>query len=164
DQVFGGDGNDLVYGDKGDDFISGGSGNDQVFGGDGNDTLFGITPNSPLGLGQGEIDTLNGGRGKDTFVLAGAIFDGSEVIFYNDGDAESAGTDDYALITDFQNQDTIQLIGEAKDYILGAAPDGLSSGTGIFFNDGANPELIGIITDISLDDLSLDNPNQFSFV
>ncbi|NJO58864.1 MAG: hypothetical protein HC836_11095 [Richelia sp. RM2_1_2] len=41
--------------------MSGGSGNDQVLVVMGSDTLFGITPNSPLGLGQGEIDTLNGG-------------------------------------------------------------------------------------------------------
>ena len=135
-----------------------------MFGGQGNDTLFGTAPNFPQGLGAGEVDTLTGGNGDDTFVLAGQIVDGTKAVFYNDGDTASAGTADYAVIADLNNNDVIQLIGEASDYSLGSSPEGLQSGTGIFFNDGATPELIGIVADISVDDLSLDNPGQFSFV
>jgi Ca2+-binding RTX toxin-like protein len=154
DQVFGAEGNDLVYGDRGDDSVIGGSGNDRVFGGSGNDTLFGITPNFPQGLGQGEIDFLTGNTGKDTFALAGTVGGDTKSVFYNDGDISSAGINDYAVITDFQYNDTIQLIGEAKNYSLGVSPQALQSGTGIFFNDSTTQELIGIVADVLPENLS----------
>ncbi|KST62662.1 hypothetical protein [Mastigocoleus testarum] len=87
-------------------------------------------------------------------------------VYYNDGDTKSAGIADYALITDFESNgnDTIQLFGSSSDYSLGVAPGELPFGTGIFFNDGATPELIGLITDISPDTLNLDDSSQFIFV
>jgi len=158
------DRNNSVYGDGGNDLVYGESGNDQVFGGRGNDTLFGTTPDPTQGLGFGEVDTLTGGNGNDTFVLAGPLLDGTKTVFYNDGDTSSAGTNDYAIIVDFNKNDIIQLIGSQSDYSLGVSPEGLQSGTGIFFNDGTIPELIGIVADISPESLSLDNSSQFSFV
>ncbi|MEM9922611.1 MAG: SGNH/GDSL hydrolase family protein [Cyanobacteria bacterium P01_D01_bin.50] len=92
---------------------------------------------------------------------------------YNNGNASSALTSDYALIADLENQDIIQLIGLRNDYSLTMSPQGLPSGTGVFFYDGAIaprmpfgliPELIGIIADISSENLNLDNTYQFSFV
>lgn len=64
----------------------------------------------------------------------------------------------------FSNNDMIQLIGDETDYSLAISPQGLPSRTSIFLNDGATPELIGIIVNTSLDNLSLDNTNQFNFV
>ena len=123
----------------------------------------GVSVNVP-GDGKDDIDILTGNRGKDTFVLGSVLLDGTQVFLYNDGDVSTVGENDYALIADFENKDIIQLVGEANNYSLGASPEGLQSGTGIFFNDGATPELIGIVADISVDDLSLDNAGQFSFV
>ena len=85
---------------------------------------------------------------------------------YDDGDSTTAGTDDYALITDFGiegDEDKIQLVGQASDYSLGASPDDLPSGTAILVNDGTSPELIAIVAGVSSDTLDLDNPNQFVF-
>lgn len=119
DQVFGEDGNDLADGGAGDDLLDGGDGtdilfgslgNDSLVGGDdddflvagvgndslsgdaGNDTLIGVDPFVPaFGFGQGEIDTLSGGEGVDTFVLGQ-----DDQVFY-----VGEGNNDYALITDF---------------------------------------------------------------
>lgn len=138
-------------------------GNDRVFGGSGNDTLFGNTPNFPQGLGQGEVDFLTGNTGEDTFVLAGKVA-GNQAIFYDDGDPSSAGLSNYAVITDLQGRDSIQLVGEANNYSLGVSLQGLQSGTGIFFNDGTTQELIGIVANIASENLSLNNTDQFNFV
>lgn len=173
-------GNDSLYGGNGDDFLSGGQGNDQLFGDSGNDTLYGtsisVNDSGTQGAGKGEIDTLTGGKGKDTFVLGGKIISirddidysplfQNEFVFYDDGNTSTPGTQDYALIKDFENnQDIIELLGSSSDYSLGASPQGLPSGTGIFLNDGATPELIGIVENISPSDLNLNNANQFDFI
>ena len=85
---------------------------------------------------------------------------GATVNFYDDGDANTAGTDDYALIKDFElDQDAIALAGEENDYSLAALPEG----TGIYVNDGSSPELIAVIAGIEVDSLSLNNSSQFIF-
>jgi ELWxxDGT repeat protein len=123
-----------------------------VFGGNGDDTLVGVQ-NLLVNPGRGEVDLLMGNKGADTFVL---------------GDRDNryyVGLDqqDYALITDFWAEDSIQLYGSAKDYVLGAAPKSLAPGTGIFL--AANPnELIGIIQGNAVIDLNLSNTNLFHFV
>ena len=128
DQFFGEDGNDLANGDAGDDLLNGGNGNDtlngssgndtliggagadQLDGGAGNDSLFGDAGDDTLigvdrfaptsGFGSGEIDTLNGGQGRDKFVLG----EGTQVYYFGGGNS------DYAQITDFNlSQDVIQL-------------------------------------------------------
>ncbi|MEO1375748.1 MAG: SGNH/GDSL hydrolase family protein [Cyanobacteria bacterium J06635_10] len=87
---------------------------------------------------------------------------------YNNGDASSVLTSDCDLIADLENQDIIQLIGnkpfDRSDYSLSVSPQGLPSGTSVFLNDGLMPELIGVIADISPENLNSDNTNQFSFV
>jgi ELWxxDGT repeat protein len=123
-----------------------------VFGGNGDDALVGVQ-NLLVNPGRGEVDLLMGNKGADTFVL---------------GDRDNryyVGLDqqDYALITDFWAEDSIQLYGSAKDYVLGAAPKSLAPGTGIFL--AANPnELIGIIQGNAVIDLNLSNTNLFHFV
>ena len=88
--------------------------------------------------GQGEIDVLIAGNGRDTIVL-GDI----GRVFYDDGDTTLPGLDDYALIKGFDltQGDRIQLHGTANDYALGAAPGGVPSGTAIFNQSEGTPEL-----------------------
>ena len=150
--------NDTLTGEAGNDILVGGIGNDTLFGGEGSDRLIGVNARTQPGLN--EIDELTGGTGEDTFVLA-QIPPGSETVnFYDDGDTSSAGTDDYALITDFESDlDAIALAGETSDYSLGASPEG----TGIYVNDGSSPELIAIVAGIEVDSLSLSNSSQFIF-
>jgi Ca2+-binding RTX toxin-like protein len=159
-------GNDLVFGDDGSDRLFGDLGNDLLFGGLGDDLLFGAFGGlgTNLPIGQNEVDVLIGNQGRDTFALGEVLPDGTELIFYNDRNPATTGTNDYGLIADFDSSDLIQLSGSADNYLLGASPSGLPSGAGIFLKDGTTPELLGIVADIAPTDLSLGNTNQFSFV
>ena len=74
DTLIGGGGNDFLFGESGNDILTGGFGNDFLYGGDGNDRLEGTgaffpNPTSSRSRGAGEIDTLIGGSGQDTFQL-----------------------------------------------------------------------------------------------
>jgi len=160
DLVFGAFDNDSVYGDGGDDEVSGGTGNDLVYGGEGADTLIGVSKFSPQ-PGIGEIDELTGDEGNDIFKLGQISATGNQDVFYDDGDTTTSGDNDYALITDFDVEDKIQLVGEIDDYSLAASPDGFPYGTAIYLNDGETPELIAIIKDIDPNTLDLHNPEQF---
>lgn len=148
DRLIGGNGDDNLIGDFGSDVLMGGSGNDVLNGG------------SPLGSltgdrGFGDIDVLSGGTGTDSFILWGGnprIGIGS---YYT-----ATGNSDYALITDFnQGEDVINLASSTQDsfYSLGASPDNLPEGTGIFLNNQSYPpELIAVLQGVSPDQLSLD--------
>ncbi len=115
DFLQGGDHGDRLLGGDGDDTLFGGNGSDRLFGNNNNDLLIGIDPNdSDSNFGTGELDTLTGGAGNDTFVLAN-----KNRVFYDDGDNSTAGDGDFALITGFNtNQDRIQLQGSADFYSL----------------------------------------------
>ncbi len=163
DSLFGGGGNDSLFGENGNDDLIGFSGNDTLNGGAGNDVLEGTL----VARGEGEIDTLTGESGADTFSLRYSIV-GAEA-----GPAYAfEGNNDYALITDFNNsQDTIQLA-EFKfvdlglslestrvEYSLGASPEGLPPGTGIYANNlGEKPDLIAILQGVSPNSVSLSQP------
>jgi Ca2+-binding RTX toxin-like protein len=166
DRLFGSTGNDVIYGGNGNDLVNGDTGNDQLFGENGNDILTGVDTFAPQELiGQGEIDTLTGGRGKDTFALGAVLTNGRKAVFYNDGNPNTPGLGDYGLIKDFTpSQDTIRLVGNSSDYSLGQSSNNLPKGTGIFLNGGSSPELIGIIADTDPAALNLGNTNQFTFV
>lgn len=123
DTVLGGDGNDVLSGDAGEDILVGGNGNDMLRGGNSADILNGVGNQ----LGQQDFDMLNGGRGKDTFILGEA---GS--IFY-----QQRGL---AIIQNFNlNHDTIQLSGSASDYEL------MNFGSRTSLRLAANNDLIAII-------------------
>ena len=105
--------------------------------------------------GAGEIDILTGGNGRDTFVL-GDI----NKAYYDDGNPNTQGLLDYALITDFSNEDIIQLNGKANHYLLDETYSlGGSAGTAIFYKDTVN-ELIGFVEGVT--GLNLKS-NDFSF-
>ncbi|MBF9060230.1 hypothetical protein HKCCSP123_13675, partial [Rhodobacterales bacterium HKCCSP123] len=59
ENVFGSAFNDTIFGDGGDNVLAGGLGNDYLFG-DGGDDYFDPS------FGGGELDTVNGGEGRDT--------------------------------------------------------------------------------------------------
>ena len=108
---YGGDGNDTLIGGTGVDLLDGGAGNDNLIGGNGDDILIGSTFSSTPEIV--EVDTLTGGSGRDTFVLGDLDWLG-----YDDQDANSNGTGDYALIKDFtRGEDTLQLHGSATQYL-----------------------------------------------
>jgi Ca2+-binding RTX toxin-like protein len=156
------DGNDNLYGFKGNDTLIGGNGNDRLVG----------TYN-----GKGEIDTLEGGAGQDTFVLHNSGANGGEVAAYNDGLISTfqnglfrpaPGLSDYALIKDFKtSEDKIELAGSASNYILRQSPISVGTGTqdtAIYLNQGFfGNELIGVIQDVSLAQLNLSD-SYFSYV
>lgn len=122
--------------------------------------------------GQGQIDTLTGKPEGNNLYILGLPTDNGPVVFYDDGDPNTPGTTDYALITNYvfspdpNTQDRILLTGDPSNYSLGASPDGLPSGTGIFYTQNqAVPELIGIVGNVSdSSQLNLNDPNQFAFL
>ena len=162
--MFGGNGSDSLSGGVNDDTLEGGFGNDNLDGGEGDDKLIGVdstTAGSGVGFGAGEVDTLTGAAGGDTFVLADATR-----VYYSDGDPLTLGDSDYALITDFNiSEDTIQLKGSADLYSL----DFFTSSTGtidalLIYDPGvtARGEAIGILQNASTD-LTISSEG-FSFV
>jgi Ca2+-binding RTX toxin-like protein len=175
DLLFGGYGNDKIYGDEGNDSLNGYYGNDRLYGGSGDDNLAGSWGNDVVNGGSGNdyIDGAGGRRPSDTFnfTSSGAGRDGQGIAY--------AGSNDYALITDFnKNEDVIKLSRNHNSpftsytftevtYTLGAAPDGLPSGTGIyaqFANEpNAAPNLITILQGVSPDSLDL-NASYFQYV
>lgn len=172
DSLYGNKGDDILSGGDGDDFVGGGFGNDTLNGGNGNDTLSGVEElqgGTGFIRGVGEIDTLTGGVGADKFLLGaveGTRSGWQPYLYYDDGNSQSAGTNDYAVITDFDSsQDSIKLLGSAKDYILLNSTGSLPAGTCIYFDKpGSEPdELIGIIKGVSSSSLNL-NASYFDYV
>ncbi|WP_036387621.1 calcium-binding protein, partial [Microcystis aeruginosa] len=130
--------NDNLVGFSGNDTLNGGAGNDSIIGGDGSDMLSGVNAENP-NPGLNEIDILAGGNGTDTFILGDAV-----KIYYDNLNTTTAGTSDYASITDFNpTQDTIQLRGASGDYLLTVS----GSNTNLYINKpGTEPdELIAVI-------------------
>ena len=140
---------DRISGLLGNDLIVGKQSNDTLLGGEGEDTLNG-TYSTSRHPGRGEVDTLSGDLGADTFVL------GDAANTYYTG----FGADDYTIIENFELDDTIQLKGEAKDYFLaaGRVVDG-SSSTAII--EAESEDLIGLIK--NADNMSLTG-DRFSYI
>ncbi|MEL6138161.1 MAG: hypothetical protein AAFR42_12230 [Cyanobacteria bacterium J06628_6] len=152
DQASGNQGRDKIFAEAGNDRLLGGPGNDELYGGPGQDWLLGGASNT---LGRGEQDLLIGGTGPDRFVLA----NGSG-IFYGDGNPNSLGVQDFAIIRGFTPDDQIQLKRGAQyrlqpDY---TPPASGITGQGLWINRderrGYTDELIAVIqsgTSLALD-------------
>ncbi|EKD10465.1 Ig-like domain-containing protein [Limnospira platensis] len=125
-----------------------------IVGTQGDDWLNGTDPNSS-NPGRGQIDILTGNGGFDTFVLGD-----SNSVYYDDGIDDQPGWQDYALITDFDN-DVIQLHGSSEDYRLADSPQGLPNGLAIFYKGDVTDELIGIVQ--GMNNISL-NSSSFVYV
>jgi Ca2+-binding RTX toxin-like protein len=136
--------NNRMTGNASTNIFKGGAGNDSLTGGGGDDRLTGAATTALFGAA--EIDTLIGGDGLDRFILGVATSR-----LYDNGTLGTAGTNGYALITDFTTGDTLQLKGAATQYLLGASPVGLPVGRGLFHDSNASgtlnagDELIAII-------------------
>jgi Ca2+-binding RTX toxin-like protein len=155
DRVRGGEGDDTLHGGQDNDTLIGDRGNDELWGDNGEDALIGVNPetNNP---GEGEIDTLRGGEGSDTFAL------GDDFQSYYDDNTTNPGFSDYALILDFDAEnDTIQLHGSRQDYRLGDQPDGLPFGASLYRINGEQEELIAMIQGTQFPSLEED---YFTFV
>jgi Tol biopolymer transport system component len=145
DDLNGNDGNDRLYGGKGNDTLTGERGSDELRGGKGNDLLVGY------GNTSGEIDTLVGGAGSDTFGVgvSFARFGGESggLIGYTD-----AGDDDYALIRGYDSTDFIELLGDISQYTFGWENlVGRSTlDTTIYYNGTNGPDLIAVVQDQSI--------------
>ncbi len=129
--------NNIILGNDANNLLMGLAGKDTLRGAAGNDVLVGS-----FGL-PGDKDVLTGGIGSDTFILGDFLQD-----FYDDLNNKTSGFGDYALITDFKpNEDIIQLSGAKSDYVLGASPTGLPSGTAVYKlkPQGEPRELVAII-------------------
>jgi Ca2+-binding RTX toxin-like protein len=133
DYFFGDSGDDILEGNSGYDVLIGDVGNDELIGGDGSDVLDGSLAtaynNNVTNFVVGEVDTLTGGTGIDYFVLADSVQN-----HYDDQNAATSGTEDYALISDFNvEEDFIVLHENFSNYIFETTEDGIS----IFLdNDG----------------------------
>jgi serralysin len=146
DVLRGGAGSDRIFGGTGNDQLTGGTGNDLLVGEAGNDRLIGVEPTSAR-PGRGELDRLQGGTGRNRFVLGDRTH-----VYYDDGQVDTLGLGDYALITDFTRGDAIQLKGRATDYVLQPFSVASAQGTGIFRRataPGSQNELIGLIEGVS---------------
>ena len=129
-------GPNAIYGTTGNDVLTGTTGADKIWG----------VPATGSHLGAGTVDRLSGGGGADVFV-----FGDSRGRFYDDGNSRSAGTSDYAVITDWSVDDRIQLSGARADYFQKAVTVGSDSGMGIYYDSNDNgrldtrDELIGVV-------------------
>ncbi len=147
--------NDELNGLNGNDVLLGLADNDILNGGNNRDILIGIDLRS-ANPGRREIDILNGGNGGDTFVLGDF-----HNVYYDNGNPNTQGLGDYALVQDFTDADTILLKGSVNDYLLDKTfTIGYNAGTAIFLKGEVN-ELIGFAEGVTNLNLS---SNDFSFV
>ena len=153
DDILNGDSNqDRLVGDAGNDLLLGGTENDLLEGGAGNDTLIG-TDYDNFEVQSGEQDTLLGGSGRDFLILG----DGDR-LFYTDGNPQTAGSNDYALIKGFNfSQDRIQLQGDRNMYSLALFNSGETKFANLFYQErGEVAERIAIIEN-PIENLATDN-------
>jgi Ca2+-binding RTX toxin-like protein len=130
----------IIIGNSQINALNGGGGNDKLDGAGGNDELTGT--DSAL-RGVGEIDTLTGGAGADLFFLGD-----TSGVFYDDGNADSPGKGDFALITDFKPAagDRVAFFGQSTGIIAAFTGVSANLGTGSKFYAG-----IGIFRDFDDD-------------
>lgn len=137
DALIGGSGNDTLDGGIGNDLLGGGTDNDLLLGGSGSDALLGEAGNDVLngyGFTLGEVDTLSGGSGRDSFVLSNR----SQSFYTGSG---------YAIITDFRASDGDKIVlNGSQRYFLSL---GNLAGNGALDTlvSTANGDIIGVIQD-----------------
>lgn len=130
----------IIIGNSQANGLIGGDGNDRLEGGGGDDFLYGVDLTT---RGAGEIDTLGGGTSGDLFFLGD-----TSGAYYDDGNPDSAGKGDFALITDFKpaDGDRVVFFGSSAGIIAKATGISANLGTGAKFYIG-----MGIYLDHDLD-------------
>ena len=137
-RVRGNAGPDRVRGSRLNDILIGNGSSDVLIGRNGRDTLIGVDRRDSR-PGLLEQDTLRGGGDRDKLVLGNR-----RSVFYDDGNTETAGLDDFATIVGLKREDRIQLHGELDDYRIGRTEVDGRRGVGIFLVEGQDTdELIG---------------------
>ena len=138
-------GNDTLVAGSQNSLVIGGTGNDNLTGGSGKDILVGVDPSSTT-AGRGEIDTLTHSGQGERFILGD-----TNQIYYNDGNSTNRGLNDYAKLIGFSATagDIIQLKGKATDYSIDTSPVAGVTGTAIYNNLFGQPELIGVVQNVS---------------
>lgn len=148
DSLDGGLDNDFLAGDAGDDVLSGGEGVDTLLGGIGSDYLSGGAGDDVLGTThgpsepsfplEGDVDSLYGGFGNDTYVGVGI-----NTVLYDEGGTDTVRvTGSWTLGPGFENLSDVTVgIGNELDNVI----TGISSFRGSNTLDGAdgNDTLIG---------------------
>lgn len=138
-----------IWGTTASDDLTGAKG-----GGAGVDQITGVLDSGTTGsaMGQGQIDSVAGGAGGDTFLLA----DGRGT-FYNDGLSTNQGAADYLLIKDFNaSEDKLQFGGKSQYlYRYVAAAGGAPGYTEFFLGNGdrklsAADEIIARLENVNL--------------
>lgn len=165
--TLGGAGNDTIRGGK-DGTINGGTGNDEILAqgvSTRNDRPTNVIIGSD-GTGIGEIDRMVAGLGNDLFVLRN-----QGTVLYDDGNAASTGTADFALIQEFNGaNDRIELVGDETDYLIGNSPIADNPGEGLFLDTNQNQrldnqdELIAVVQGRLNRNVNLDFDRHFNFV
>ncbi|MGB3532410.1 MAG: hypothetical protein WBA13_02725 [Microcoleaceae cyanobacterium] len=131
---------------QGDDLVNGGEGNDLVSGDLGDDAIWGVDLFN-FNFGAGEIDTLTGGPGSDSFWIGY-----SSTTYYT-----AFGNSDYAIITDFSSlENDIIALYEGDTYRLdNLTLPGAGTGTGVFLTTAGQNELIAFVQGVDTNNLSL---------
>ncbi len=139
----GGSGNDTLTGDANNNALNGLGGNDSINGGDGDDTLTaGVVDEDGNELGN-QDDTLTGGAGADSFVVAGS----ANVV--SDGKGRSQSQTNETTITDFNaaDGDTIELVNTTltslADIIANSTLDGNDDELNIDLGNGSSLRILG---------------------
>ena len=161
DQIYGDLGADSLRGDQGNDYLNGGVSSDQLSGGMGDDTLIGV--DSTLAKpGFGEVDTLVGHSGNDHFILGE-----QGKLFYNDGFFRFLGArEGFAKITDFSSGFDLIQLAVGTQYTLqsyGSGDTAIYANLPSFRFGQTYKELIGVVENASVNNLNLNNTDQFVF-
>ena len=126
----------------------GGAGADTLFGGAGDDILNGT---DRVNVGFDQEDRLNGGSGRDTFVLGDA-----DNTYYND-----RGWTDCVIVEDLnQSEDTVQLHGSSDNYWLSSSSNGNSY---LWEWNGSQWDGVAMFENVQLDNGDL-NSDTFEYV
>ena len=140
---------------------------DNIVGTSADEIITGV-PAGSTRYGRGTIDRLTGGGGNDLFILGDA-----NAVYYNDGNTNSPGANDLAVIGDFSTGDRVQLRGAASDYLLASGKLSGISGTSLYwtgvgsgYGSPSSPkgELIGFLNNTNILGLALNNPSQFTYI
>jgi Ca2+-binding RTX toxin-like protein len=123
DTIYGGDDNDTLLGGIGDDLLDGGIDDDILIGQDGSDTLFGGDGDDLItgGIGADSVvggsgadtiqvaqgDTVDGGDGDDTFILADLAEAGATSISIIGGEGDETAGDTLRLTADINRNDIL---------------------------------------------------------
>ncbi len=143
----GGGGDDTLIGDTGDNALNGLGGGDSINGGDGDDTLTGGVTDENGDALTSQDDTLTGGEGADTFIVAAApeSDSGSKDFFAS----FSSRSGNRTTITDFDAAagDTIELVNTAltslADIMANSTLDGNDDELNIDLGNGSSLRILG---------------------